>query len=308
MTKTQYTILLLSVTLCWSTEMIFLKNIPAEVSSFAVLAMSNGIGTLILSIVFFKHIKNNIKKVYLLYGVTLAAMNILYNSLIMYSLKFIDSATGSFLISLTIGVIPLLMIFMKRKVTRNNIIGIILIVLGIVLSRDMSSGNGRLAGTAIMLIVCFIRAYYIIKMNDFAKNSDSAVLSVAVGGFVAVISFILWFIVQPKTFFALEYNNAMLSSVFTEGYFICGYAVLINIIAQKYASPTSCSAIYSLQVVFAIIFAAVIPEILGEKTPLTPLRIFACVIIVVGALISEIDFKSLIKLKKRRLDYERYKI
>lgn len=304
MNKLQYTILLLSVTLCWSTEMILMKNIPPEVPIFAVLTMTNGIGSIILTIVFVKHVIKNICIKYLIYALILASINILYNSLIMCALKFIDSATGSFLISFTIVAVPIIMILMKRKVGLNNILGIIILTSGIAVYRNISLTDGSGKGIVIMLIVCIVRAFYIIKMNDFAKKSDPSTLTILTVSIVSIISFILWFIIQPKTFFALEYSNPMLSSIFTDGYFICGYAVLINMIAQKYASPTTCNAIYSFQIVFAIILSAVIPDVLGDRVALTIPSVISCFMIVTGALISEINFIDVFKNKRGNKEYE----
>lgn len=304
MNKIQYTILLLSVTLCWSSEMILMKNIPTDVSAFAVLTMTNGIGSIILAMLFAKHIKNNIRKDNLIYAAILAIMNVFYNLLTIYALKFIDSATGSFLISFTIAMVPILMVLMKRKVTKSNVLGIIIMTFGIIISCNISLNREGVKGIVVMLIVCIIRALYIIKMNDYAKKEDSSVLTVLIVSIVAIISFILWFIIEPKTFFALTYSNPMLSSIFADGYFICGYAVLINMIAQKYATPANCSAIYSFQIVFAIILSAVVPDILGDSIALTVPKVIACIVIVIGALISEVDFIYIFKNKWRNKDYE----
>lgn len=302
MNKLQYTILLISVTIAWSTEIVLMKNIPDSISPFAVLTITNGIGSILLCAVFFKYIKKNIRKKDFLYVFVLSAMNILYNSLIIIALRYMDSATGSFIISFTLVLIPLMMLIMGRKITLDNIIGIAIVALGIIMARTVSLNGLNYVGMVIMIAVCFIRAFYIIKMNDFSKVSDSVVLTVFIGIMVTVISFVLWFIVQPKTFFAIEYSKDMLASVFMDGYFICGYAVLLNITAQKYASPATCSAIYSFQIVFAVIFSAIIPEMLGESIPITVEKAIGCALIVIGAIISELNVATRLKGGKVKSD------
>lgn len=108
MNKLQYTILLISVTIAWSTEIVLMKNIPDSISPFAVLTITNCIGSILLCAVFFKYIKKNIRKKDFLYAFVLSAMNILYNSLIIIALRYIDSATGSFIISFTLVLISLM--------------------------------------------------------------------------------------------------------------------------------------------------------------------------------------------------------
>lgn len=272
-----------------------MKNIPGSVSPFAVLAMTNGIGSLLLGTVFLKKIKKMVHKEDFIYAFILATMNVLYNAMIIIALRYMDSATGSVIISFTLAIIPIMMIFMGRKITSSNLVGMAIIMAGIIAAGNVNFDTASLKGPLIMTAVCFIRAFYIIKMNDFAKKSDSVVLTVLIGIMVTLISFTIWFITQPKTFFAIEYSNEMLASVFMEGYFICGYAVLLNISAQKYASPATCSAIYSLEIIFAVILSAIIPEMLGEAVPITASKAVGCVLIVCGAIFSELDIMSRLK-------------
>lgn len=305
MTKIQYTILLLSVTLCWSTEMILLKNIPSEVPTFAVLTMTNGIGSLILGSIFFKHIRRVCSKRLLLYALSLAIMNISYNTLIIYSLHFLNSSTASFIISMTIAILPIMLFIMGRKVTKSNVLGIIVIVLGLLFASEIEVNKDSILGIGVMLTACVIRALYLIKTNDYAKISDSAALTVSTISIVSIISFFLWFVIRPKTFFSLNYSKAMLSSIFSDGYFICAYAVLLNMIAQKYASPASCSSIYALQIIFSAILAAIIPDILGTAVPFTLIRVIGCITIVFGTMISELDLLSILN---KRINKGEFKI
>ncbi len=270
--------------------MILLKNVPADVSPFAVLTMNNGIGAALIALAFFKRIFRNIHKKDFVHAAVLAAMNVTYNSLMIVALRFMDSAAGSFIISFTLAIIPVMLIVMGRNVTKSNLAGMALITLGIIAALKVGFDDMDIRGPLIMLAVCLIRAFYIIKMNDFAKTSDAAVLSVLIGAMVTVLAFAIWFVMQPGTFFALSYSKEMLSSVFMDGYLICGYAVFVNLAAQKYASTTTCSAIYSFQIIFAVILAAVVPETLGTTVPITFAKAAGCVLIVAGTLCSELDF------------------
>lgn len=301
MTKIQYTILLLSVTLCWSAEMIFMKNIPPNISPFAILTMTNGIGAIILGTIFLKKIRKLLNKKILIYSIILSFMNILYNVLILYCLRFLNSASASFFISMTIAVIPIILFFMKRKVTKSNIAGIIIIIFGVVFTSEIKLSKGAVTGILIMIVVCFIRAFYLIKMNDFAKISDSAVLTISTITLVSLISFIIWFILEPKTFFSLTYSKPMISSIFSDGYFICAYAAFLNMIAQKYASPSTCSSIYAFQVIFSTVLSSIIPEMLGEKIPITFIHTIGCIVIFFGTIISEINLFGLIKNKLEKI-------
>ena len=289
MNKLQYYILLLSVTAVWSSEMILMKNIPSDISPFAVLTMTNGIGALLLGAAFFNKVRKGIRTREVFRALVLSVLNIVYNSLIILGLRFMDSAAGSVFISFTLAVIPIMLLVMGRKVTVSNFAGMAVVSLGIVLAGLGSIGTMDIKGPAIMLAVCVTRAFYIIKMNDFAKDSDPGVLAVLINISVAVISFALWFAVQPGTFRVIGYSDEMLSSIFMDGFLVCGYAAFINLVAQKYASPATCGAIYSFQIIFAVILAAVIPDILGQSVPITLPKAAGCLLIVGGTLCSELD-------------------
>ena len=278
--------------------MILMKNIPSTVSPFAVLTMTYGIGALLLGTAFFKRLRKGIHKRELIDAAFLSVMSIGYNTLIILAMRFMDSASGSVIISFTLAVIPLMLLVMGRKVTKSNLAGMAVILMGILLAGFSSISSMDIKGPAIMLLVCVIRAFYLIKMNDFAKESDVAVLSVLIDVMVAVISFVIWFVLQPRTFFAVEYSKEMLSSVFMDGYLICGYAAFMNLIAQKYASPATCSVIYSFQIIFGVILAAVIPGILGDSVPITLPKAGGCLLIVGGTLCSELDLFSLGRKEK----------
>ncbi len=76
--------------------------------------------------------------------------------------------------------------------------------------------------------------------------------------------------VEPRTVFALSYSTEMLSSIFVYSYFICAFATVMNIFAQKQASARTASVIYSLEIVFSTIFSATLPPILVDRITLTP--------------------------------------
>lgn len=51
MTKTENNILLISITLCWASSYIFIKNLPEDFSSYAYLTLTCGIAALLMILI-----------------------------------------------------------------------------------------------------------------------------------------------------------------------------------------------------------------------------------------------------------------
>ncbi|PWM99512.1 DMT family transporter [Massilioclostridium coli] len=300
MNKIQSNFCLFCVTLCWSTEVILLKNIPAEIPSISITAMTNFIGCLILIAIFFKKIFRPITKKNLLRVAGLGILNMTYNLLMLFGLQYLNVSTGIFTLSMTTVVLPVLLLLRRQKIRINTWLGVGLILIGILLAVNLHTDLSQLPGIGIMLVVCLLRAWYIIKLNEAAKEMEPIQLSALILGVVAVLSFLIWLFIEPRTVFALSYSSEMLSSIFVYSYFICAFATVINIFAQKQASARTASVIYSLEIVFSTIFSATLPPILVDRIILTPSLVIGCVLVALGAFLSEFDATAFVVAWKRR--------
>lgn len=148
-----------------------------------------------------------------------------------------------------------------------------------------------------MIFGCTIRAIFIVKLNDFAKKYDSITLSVWISVVGAVISFIIWIIIQPSTFAAIPWSGTIVASLFIYAYFIVAFAQTLNIFAQKRATAAEATIIYSLEIVFSLIWGAVLPETLIERVIPSPFHIIGAVLIIVGNLVEIIDFSKFRRVK-----------
>ena len=115
--------------------------------------------------------------------------------------------------------------------------------------------------------------------------------------FVAVISFVIWFVLQPSTFATIPWSSTIIASLFIHAYFIVAFAQTLNIFAQRRATATESTIIYSLEIVFSLIWGAVLPENLVDRAIPTPFHIIGAVLIVAGSLVEIIEFKGKRRLK-----------
>ena len=186
---------------------------------------------------------------------------------------------------------------MRKNVGKKTLISVAFVVSGIVIALGSTITGTQLPGLLLMIFGCTIRAIFIVKLNDFAKKYDSITLSVWISVVGAVISFIIWIIIQPSTFAAIPWSGTIIASLFIYAYFIVAFAQTLNIFAQKRATAAEATIIYSLEIVFSLIWGAVLPETLIERVIPSPFHIIGAVLIIVGNLVEIIDFNKFRRVK-----------
>lgn len=295
MNKLQANLCLICVTLCWSTEVIIFACIPDDILSFATTAITNAVAALILSACFFKRLKKELKrssKKLILRCLLLGALNCTYNVLYLQGLNYLDVSTGAFTFSMTIVVLPVVLITFRKSVNKKTWISVVLVLTGIIVALGSNFANTQFLGLLIMLIGCIVRAVFIVKLNDFAKEHDAVTLSTFISVFVAIISFVIWAILQPETFLAIPWSGTIIASLFIYAYFIIAFAQTLNVFAQKRATAAGATIIYSLEIAFSLIWSAVLPETLIDRAIPTPFQIVGALLIVAGSLIEILDFSG----------------
>ncbi len=291
MTRAESNIVLFSITLCWAASYIFIKNIPDSISAFAYLTMTTGIASVILAIVFFKKLKRPDGKT-MLRSLILAV--IICGNLISEKIGIsrIPASTASFVASLNIVFVPLLLLAFKRKLSLNNISGIVLILTGIVFTSGIRPGDTVDFGVLVMTAGCFLMAVYIVTVDNFAKKSDPLLLGIWQMFFTAGIGFVLWFIEEPKTFFAVAYSNQLLANIFLLAFFAKAYAYIMLMYSQKYASAVNVTIIASTEPVVTMMLALLIPNAFGNTELLSSAKIIGAAFIVSGAICAGTSFLS----------------
>ncbi len=300
MNRLQANICLVCVTLCWSTEVIIFSCIPNDVLPFATTFICNAIAAVILAACFFRRIKQEWSrsgKRLLLRCLLLGALNCGYNALFQYGLNYFDVSTGAFTFSMTVVILPVVLISMKKNVDKKTWLSVALVSVGIVVALGGNMLHVHPVGLLLMLCGCILRAVYIVRLNDYAREHDPVSLSVFVSVFVAAISFVIWMVLQPATFGAIQWSGTIIASLFIYAYFIIVFAQTLNIFAQKRATATESTIIYTLEIVFSLIWGAVLPETLIERAIPTPFHIIGAALIVAGSMVEIIEFKGKRRLK-----------
>jgi drug/metabolite transporter (DMT)-like permease len=291
MTKAESNIVLFSITLCWASSYIFIKNIPDTISAFAYVTMTATVASLILALVFAKRLKE-FDRWTLWRSLILAAIicgNLVFERL---GVAKIPASTASFVASLNIVFVPLLLLIFKRKLSLNNVVGIILILIGLIITSGIKLGETVNSGVLAMMAGCLFMAVYIITVDDFTKKSDPLLLGIGQMFFTALIGYGLWLIEEPRTFFSIVYTNEILANIFILAFFAKAYAYIMLMYTQKYASPLTVTIMASTEPVVTMVLALLIPNTFGKTEVLTMSNVFGASFILVGAIFAGTNFLS----------------
>ena len=291
MTRKENNIILLSITLCWASSYIFIKDLPPKISSYAYLTLTTGIAG-ILMLVIFRNSLGMFDGPALIRGFILALL--MAGNLLMEKagLIYLPSSNASFIASLNILFVPLLLLSFHVRPTRNNVVGIVVILFGLAFTNGFHLEGFLNRGAVFMMLSCLFMACYTIIAADFTKKSSPLLLGIAQICFTAVIGFFLWFLEDPRTFGSLTYSRQMLSTIFILAFFAKAYAYTMLMYAEKYASAFHVTIISSTEPVVTLILALLIPNSIGKTEPFRLQALAGAVCITIGAVIAGTDFLS----------------
>ena len=288
MNNLQANICLLAVTLCWSCEVVIFSVIPDGVNPFATTCATSLIGAALLLACFWRRIASAFRRDRGLLArrvAALSAMNTAYNVLNLAGLDYFDVSTGAFTLSMTVVVLPVMLLAMRRGVSGRTWVSAGFVLAGIAVAVVPAVDAPQLPGIAVMLAGCAIRALYIVKLNDYAREHDPVALAAGISGLNAVIAFVPWCAMQPETFAGLPWSAELVAAYFVYAYFIVGFATVLNIFAQRRATAAQSTIIYSTEIVFSTIWACCLPASVVDQVELTVPVAVGCLLVVAGNLV-----------------------
>ena len=285
----QANICLLAVTLCWSCEVVIHAVIPEGVSPFATTCVTSLIAALLLGGYFFRRIAIAIQEqrsLFIRRIVLLSILSTAYNVLFLVGLEHFDVSTGAFTASMTVVVLPVLLLAMRRGTSIRTWVSASIVLAGIVVAVLPSiAGVHDVHGVGVMAAGCLIRAVFIVKLNDYAREHDPVTLATGMSAFAALFSFIPWVCMEPTTLFALPWNTELIAAYFIYAYFIVAFATVLNVYAQRRASAAHATIIYSMEILFSSIWGVVLPDSIIDPVAVTPNLIAGCSLVVLGNLV-----------------------
>lgn len=205
-------------------------------------------------------------------------------SLQQYAMAFTTAAKAGFITTLYVILVPIVGIFLKKKVRPLIWICALLGVLGLYLLSIKPGTFSISHGDFFVLLCAFGFTVHILVIDYFSPKTDGVKLSCIQFAVVSIASFVA--MALTETLVMSDVFEAIIPLLYA-GVLSSAVAYTLQIVAQKNADPTVASLILSLESVFAAICGAII---LGEA--LSGREITGCVIMFVAIILAQLPSKE----------------
>ncbi len=198
---------------------------------------------------------------------------------------------SGFITALYILIVPILGIFLKKKVAPILWLCVLIALFGMYLL-CLSDGGGINKGDIYTLVCAFLYSIQILTIDRYAGKVDVIALSMFQFGLGAIISCICMFLFEEPT--VSQFMVAAVPVLYA-GILSSGVAFTLQIAAQRHISPTLATLIMSLESVFAALFGWIL-----LRQALSSREIVGCVLVFSAIILSELPLGNLPMIKKRK--------
>lgn len=224
------------------------------------------------------------KKILIIGGIATGVALFTASSLQQYAIAFTTAAKAGFITTLYVILVPILGIFLKKKIRPVIWFCAFLAVIGLYLLSIKPGSFSISKGDFFVLLCAAGFTCHIMIIDYFSPKTDGMKLSCIQFAVVSLLSFAVMLFTEQ--FVLSDVLDAVIPLLYT-GVLSSSIGYTCQIIAQKNADPTVASLILSLESVFAAVFGAVI---LHESMSLR--EITGCVIMFIAIIIAQLPSKN----------------
>ena len=190
---------------------------------------------------------------------------------------------AGFITALYIVLVPVMGVFMKKKVPSIVWVGVILAAIGfyfLCITESFSINYGDIL--IFICAVCF--TFHILIIDYFAPKADGVALSCIQFWFSGIVCMGIAFLKETFDFGAIIQAAV---PILYAGVMSCGVAYTLQIIGQKHMKPTVASLILSLESVISVLAGWVI-----LREVLTGRQLLGCVLVFSAVILAQIPVKN----------------
>lgn len=272
-------IILLLTSIMWGGGFIATEFSLGSMTPLQVMTIRFLIATIILCSVFFNQLKQ-ISKSTLKKG-TLAGFFLFVGFVFQtVGLKYTTVSNNAFLSAIPVIFVPIIGIFLGRKIDRYGIIGTILTVIGIAFLTINGSLTSINIGDVLTILGAMFYAIQILLVDMFAKEEDVTVFTIVQITMCFLFSLITM-LIRGDLSFNITFNSG--GGVIYLAVFSTAIGLFLQVLGQKSTTETRAAIIMSTESVFGTIFAIIL-----LNQALTIKVIIGCIIIFIAIIISEV--------------------
>jgi drug/metabolite transporter (DMT)-like permease len=243
-------ILLIMVTLFWGSSYLMMKMGLESLGEFNLIALRFGLAFILAGAIFHKRLRSSNLRT-LQYAALLGFILFVVFTAVTFGLKTTTTTNAGFLISLTVIFVPLINILLfKKKLEPKLLISICIAFIGIAfltveLPFKITQGDLLCIATAVFY------ALHITVVGIVAKEVDTLNLGILQLGFAALFGLLFSAIFETPS---LPTTMNSWISILYLGIICSALGFILQVVAQKYTSPSRTGLIFSLEPVFAALF------------------------------------------------------
>ena len=125
-----------------------------------------------------------------------------------------------------------------------------------------------------------------------AKKHDPLAIAILLELFTGIFALCGWLWQDPHLFFSLPLSRTLIASWAIYAYFIEAIALALNILALKHVTATNATVVYSLEIVFSMVWGLILPASVITPVHLTPTVVLGAVLVLCGSLAEIIDIRG----------------
>ena len=263
MKSIQAEIYLLIIVIIWGSTFALIKGVIDTIPPYTYLAYRFLLASLILVVIFWKKLKK-LNIIVLKKGSLIGIFLFLGYTLQTVGIKYTTATKAGFITGLSVVLVPIIShFFIKEKVSRNSVIGVVLAFIGLWFLNYSSSFSFNL-GDFLVLLCAFSFAMHIVSVGLFSKKLDYVLLAITQITVVFVLSLLMALIFE-RSAIHLSYSSYIWWSIVITGIFATALAFYMQNRFQRYSTATKTAIIFSGEPISAAIFAYFL---LGEKVGL----------------------------------------
>ncbi|MBD8036411.1 DMT family transporter [Solibacillus sp. A46] len=273
-------ILMVIVTMFWGISYTFMVMGLEVLEAYNVVALRCLIAFIIAGLIFLpKMLRVNIKTI--LYASIQGFLLFSVFALSLYGLKTTSAGNAGFILSLTVVLVPIITSLMERRLPSRAVsFAVVATMIGITILTFNPSLTFQI-GDILVAIAALCYSIYIILNSTFTKNVESisyGVYQLGVAGLFG--AFFTMMFESPK----LPSTSSGWIAILGLGIICTAFCFIAQAVVQQYTSPTHTGLIFSLEPIFAAIFALIF---LGEG--LTSQLVIGGAFILIGNTVAQLE-------------------
>ena len=244
-------ILMVIVTIFWGVSYTFMRMGLESLTTYNIVAWRCSIAFIISGLIFYKRMKNIDAKMLAYAGVQGFLLFAVF-SLSLFGLQTTSVSNAGFILSLTVVIVPIFSSLLERRLPSSAVsIAVVCTMIGIT-TLTLKDSLSFQPGDILVAIAAVAYSIYLILNSNFTKSVDSIAYGVYQLGLAALFGIISMFLFETP---AMPQNSISWIAILGLGLICTAFCFIAQSVVQQYTSPTHTGLIFSLEPIFAALFA-----------------------------------------------------